>query len=363
MNSPSDLQLNQPPGNAGPGSGVAAGFEQRLLARARAINVGASSCLLVAFSGGPDSLALAAALTHVRAVTGARLVLAHIDHGLRPSSADEARLVIALGDGLGCEVIVRRVERELQGAGAGVEDAARRERYRLLRCVTEQVQADLLVTAHQLDDQAETVLLHLLRGSGLTGARGMGEISEIPSRELHDISHQSLTGSARLWRPLLSESRQEIIRYLAGRRLTPLLDPSNASTDFRRNWLRHDILPVLEERMPGAGAALARYAALAADDDELLAALAADALAGAMDPETHLVAARLRAHPVALQRRVVRGWLAQQIGLQDLSAERVEAVRRLAENADNGRVLELAGGWRVQRVRGILCVTAIPSRA
>ncbi|MFT4039474.1 MAG: tRNA lysidine(34) synthetase TilS [Thermomicrobiales bacterium] len=340
------------------GSGAVAGFEQRLLARSRAIGLDASSCVLVAFSSGPDSLALAAALTHVRAVLGVRLVLAHIDHGLRQTSGADARRAAALGAGLGCETVTLAIAADVRELhpGAGLEDAARRERYRLLREAAETAGAELVATAHHQDDQAETVLLHLLRGSGLNGARGMAEFGDMPASP-NDISQYDHDIRLRLWRPLLGESRREILSYLALRRLHPVLDPTNDETTFRRNWLRHDVLPVIEARVPGAGAALARYASLAADDDALLESLATRALTEALDAEGRLSGAQLTEQPAALQRRMVRGWLARQIGLHDLSAERVEAVRQLAARADNGRVVELSGGWRVRRARGMLCVT------
>lgn len=331
--------------------GAAVGLEQRLLARFRAAGIGNEAPLVVAFSGGPDSLALAAALTHVRAVTGQRLLLVHVDHCLRDTSGEDAQTAAELGGQIGIDVVVRRVPVAPRDAHphAGVEEAARRERYRLLREDADRVGARYIITGHHREDQAETVLLHLLRGSGLRGAAGMADLAPIPIVAQSDISHKDDSITTRLWRPLLGEPRAEILAFLAKRRLAPILDPSNDDVSLRRNALRHRALPELESAFPGAAAALARFAALAAEEDLLLEGLVDRALLLMLDPEQGLRLAPLREEPRALQRRILRRWLVEATGETIIGAERVESALLWAVSSDAAGSIELPGGWCVRR--------------
>jgi tRNA(Ile)-lysidine synthetase-like protein len=336
--------------------GSAVGLEQRLLSRFRGAGIPVGAPLVVAFSGGPDSLALAAALTHVRAVTGVPLHLVHVDHALRESSQAEAQAAAELGRQLGLDVIVRRVPGPPSDAhpGAGLEEAARRERYRLLYEEAHRIGAEFIATAHHREDQAETVLLHLLRGSGLRGAAGMAEVAGLPLAQ-SDISHRDEVKPVRLWRPFLEEPRTRIRAFLQERRLTPLHDPSNDDVTLRRNALRHRVLPELEEVVPGASMALARYAALASEEDRFLEGLVDRVYPGMVGPEGLQLAALL-GEARTLQRRIVRRWLVQATCETTIGAERVDAVLRWADGAATGSRIELPGGWQVRRSRQWLIV-------
>ena len=331
--------------------GVAVGFEQRLLARFRNAGIGLDQPLIVAFSGGPDSLALAAALRHVRAVTGVPLLLVHVDHGLRHASRDEAEVAAELGRQIGLDVVVRRVPVAPREAHphAGVEEAARRERYRLLAEEAHRVGARFVATAHHREDQAETVLLHLLRGSGLHGAAGMAELAPIPCVAASDIAREEAPAHARLWRPLLGEPRAVILAYLEKQRLTPILDPSNDDCTLRRNALRHRVLPEMEAAFPGAAAAFARFAELAAEEDLLLEGMVSRALPRMVDPGKGMRRAALHEEPRALQRRMLRRWLVDVTGESTIGAERVEAVLRWSNSTGAVGKIELPGGWCVRR--------------
>jgi hypoxanthine phosphoribosyltransferase len=331
--------------------GAALGLEQRLLGRFRAAVIPRDRPLIVGFSGGPDSLALAAALMHVRAVTGVPVHLVHIDHRLRESSAGEAEAARTLGRQIGTEVTVLRVPTAPQEAhpNIGIEDAARRERYRLLGEEARRVGARYIATAHHQNDQAETVLLHLLRGSGLHGAAGMAELAPLPSSDRCDISHIDPGEAIRLWRPFLGEPRSAILDYLRHRELTPLADPSNDDVSLRRNALRHRAMPELEAAFPGARAALARFAALAAEEDLLLEATTERALVEMAGAGNRLRISGLRQEPRALQRRILRRWLVEKTGETTIGAERVEAVLRWAGGTNPAGRVELPGGWHVRR--------------
>ena len=144
--------------------------------------------------------------------------------------------------------------------------------------------------------------------------------------------------------------------------LAPIEDPSNSDTALRRNALRHDVLPLLETHFPGAATALARYAALAAEDDRALQALALPILRAGVDPGGRLAAASLRTQPLAIQRRVIRGWLEEATNASWLSAERTDAVLLLAQSGRGGAALEIGEGWTVCLERGMLRVERTANR-
>jgi tRNA(Ile)-lysidine synthase len=291
----------------------------------------------------------------VQSALGIEPYLVHVDHRLRPSSAADAERALELAAALGLSAVTRRLENPATGQhpGVGIEEAARRERYRILRAAATERGAAAVVTAHHQADQAETVLLHLLRGGGLHGAAGMAERSTVPFPTACDISRER-DESIWLWRPFLTEPRAEIDVALERLGIVPIEDPSNDDVTLRRNALRHELMPLLEARFPGAQAALARFAALAADDDALLEAQAAEALSGAVDPGGHLLPARFASYPLALQRRLIRSWVHQATGLPFLSAERTEAILTLAGNREGGKMVEIGEGWVVRRERGRL---------
>jgi tRNA(Ile)-lysidine synthase len=343
------------------------GIEQRLLARARGAGFTSHDRIVVGFSGGRDSLALAAALRWVEASLGVEPLLVHVDHRLRASSAEEALGAARLADSLNLafEIVAVSSTPTDTHPGVGVEEAARRERYRSLFAVAGRCGARAVATAHHRGDQAETVLLHLLRGGGVHGAAGMAERSPspVPSTALpHDISPERLKTEPWLWRPLLNEPREVIESYAAKLGLAPIEDPSNDDPSLRRNALRHEVLPVLEVHFPGAEVALARYATLAAEDDRALEAIALRLLGEGVDPGGRLVTAPLRSQTPAIQRRVIRRWLAESTGASMLSAERTDAVLQLAQSGRGGTALEIGEGWTVRLERGMLNAERAASR-
>lgn len=206
--------------------------------------------VLAAVSGGPDSVALAHWLSVQARRKGLRVELFHVNHGLRGrAAARDAESVRALGKALGLRASV--VSADVKGAarrrGLGLEDAGRRERYRLLAARARRGGFGAVATGHQLDDQAETVLLHLLRGTSLEGLGG------IPPR-------RALAPGVELVRPLLPLTRAEVLEYLAAHGLTWREDATNADPRFARNWVRAEVLPLLESRAPGVKERLAGIA-------------------------------------------------------------------------------------------------------
>jgi tRNA(Ile)-lysidine synthetase-like protein len=325
------------------------GLEQRLLTRHRALPIERKTPLIVAFSGGTDSLALAAALARLRPSLAREVVAVHVDHGLRPESAREVDRARRLAEQIDLPILVERLRPGLTylHPGVGVEEAARRERYLALARRAGEIGANTIAVAHQRDDQVESVLLHLLRGAGLTGARAMAELAEyeIPWWENADRATRELL----IWRPFLAESRRKLAGYLAVLGLEPIDDPSNATAAFRRNRIRHAILPALEDEVPGAAEALARFGGLIAADDDALEDLAAGLLREATDgtPGALTIDPLLSYHE-AIQRRAIRRWLTSALPSVEISADRVDAVVRLARYRRGRRVVEVGDGASVE---------------
>jgi len=198
--------------------------------------------ILIAVSGGPDSVCLAHHLSRLAPRRRLGLALVHFHHGLRGREADkDAQSVRKLAARLGLPFILRRldVRRASSREGRSLEDAGRALRYRALAALAREGGFDKVATGHQQDDQAETVLLHLLRG---TRAKGLAGIPV--KRPLRGA------GGVEVIRPLLAISRREILDYLDIHRLPRRSDMSNRCEKFTRNWLRLRVLPMLEKRNP-----------------------------------------------------------------------------------------------------------------
>jgi tRNA(Ile)-lysidine synthase len=199
---------------------------------------------VVAVSGGPDSMALLDLLLQTREVHHLELLVAHADHGIAADSATVATRVrqLAVDLGLPCEV-----GQLLLGAVAG-ETSARTARYRWLERVRQQTSASCILTAHHADDQAETVLMRAMNGSGPAGLAGMSSVSGV------------------LIRPLLPFRREELIHHVRERGLEVWLDPANQNPRHLRSWIRCDVLPLLRRRLPEIDLNLLRVARQAAAD-------------------------------------------------------------------------------------------------
>jgi tRNA(Ile)-lysidine synthase len=291
------------------------------------------SAVVVALSGGPDSSALAYLVAEARPDLDA--TLAHVRHGLRDDAADLA-VVATHRDWLGLPLEIRAVE--VDPAGRGLEAAARDARYAALAEIADAVGATHVLTGHTADDQAETVLLRLARGSGTDGLGAMR-----PGRPL---------GGHQLIRPLLRIRRATLLGHLAAEGLPAAEDPGNRDPAVRRNVVRHEVLPALARAGTDPVGALGRLAELAAADAAALDGLARDAAASMVvrtGPVRSLPDAALAGLPLALRRRVVRHVLD---GLTDrpLSAAAVDRVLHLGAGAAvdlaSGVRATAGGGWR-----------------
>lgn len=297
--------------------------------------------ILVAVSGGPDSVALLHVLQPLRREKGISLAASYIDHGLRPAEAEpEERFVRALCGELGVLFESARVDvRAHAGKNRiSLEHAARDLRYEALRTIAGKHHASLIAVAHTADDQAEEVLIRLLRGSGMKGLSGM------------------LARSGDIIRPLLSVDKDTILRYLEDKKQTWRLDSSNADETFVRNRVRHSLIPFLEESFePGVRAALRKVADSLAQDEKLLDDLAAESFRQVVEeaggdgealPEKLVVdRKKFVVLPVALRRRVVEKllWRLRCPARYDHIVKVVEA----AETGRTGSEIHLGGGLRV----------------
>ncbi len=294
--------------------------------------------LLVALSGGPDSVALLL-LAHARAVaTGAPLAAAHLNHRLRgdQSEADEA-FCRDLCARLAVPLHVARIDpRALaRRRGLGLEEAGRRLRRRLLgRLLAAQPVLACAATGHHRDDQAETVIMRLFRGAGLDGMRG---IRPVAGRIIH---------------PLLATDRREILAFLAACDQPWREDATNADGRAVRSRLRRELLPLARDIFGvGAARAPARLASLLDDDAALLDRQAREALAAATAPgdEPALAVVALRALEAPLARRVLRLHLAERHGRRrDFGQAHADGLLAWLAGAVSGHGLDLPGGWRAE---------------
>ncbi|MGE0452324.1 MAG: tRNA lysidine(34) synthetase TilS [Vicinamibacteria bacterium] len=293
--------------------------------------IAAGQGLVVGVSGGADSVALLDAVATLAPGRGLRVVAAHLDHGLREDSADDARFVADLCARRGVPLRSGRadVRARARRDGRGLEAAARAERHAFLSRVRREERAALVLLAHTRDDQAETVLLRLLRGAG---SRGLGAMR---------------VRAGRLLRPLLGVSRAEVLAHVEARGLRFREDASNSDPAFARNRVRHELLPYLEARFnPRLREGLARTAALLADEADCLERLAARIpIEQPSADQAEVPLAVLREAQPALARLLLRRAIGHTGGLARVTADQVERLLALARRPGrSGRRLPLPGG-------------------
>jgi tRNA(Ile)-lysidine synthase len=250
--------------------------------------------LVVGLSGGADSLCLLDGLRRL----GYRVIAAHFDHQLRPESSLEAGQVEEICRGLGVRFLGGRGA--VGRGGRSLEEAARVARYQFLFTCARKENAQAVVVGHTADDQVETVLLHLLQGSGPAGLKGMSHRSANPAWD----------AALPLARPLLGVRHSETVAYCQERGLQPLQDPSNGDVRFARNRVRGELLPLLETYNPRFRQAVLRLASLVGAEDDLLEEMARQAWLECFLTAGNGFVALRRAEfgllPLALQRRVLR---------------------------------------------------------
>ncbi len=277
-----------------------------------------SDCLIiVGVSGGPDSLCLLDILWRLEYP----LIVAHLDHSLRPDSVFEVDAVRQMAERRGLPFVlgVEDVAGLARSRSLSVEEAGRIARYQFLFAQAEKYQAQVVAVGHTADDQVETVLMHLLRGSGLAGLRGMA-YRAVPNLWSDDIP---------LVRPLLAMWRDEISAYLAEHELNPVLDPSNQDQTYYRNRLRHELLPFLTSYNPAVHQLLWRTADLLQGDYQILEQMIQSSWERCLlEQGTGFLGFNRRLfleQPLGVQRHLIRMGIAElRTGIRDIDYETIE---------------------------------------
>ncbi len=311
-----------------------------------------SQKVLVAVSGGPDSLALLHALVQSGPrYPGLNLRVGHLNHLMRgENAATDANFVadFCRAARVPCHLGAFDVPSFAAQAGLSPEDAARRVRYAFLASLAAEHECSLILVAHTADDQAETVLLRLLRGTGPHGLAGMATLAPLPPLDpLLAPSFRVPPHTLRLGRPLLAVWRREIEAYCAEQSLTPRQDETNRQTDYRRNQVRLQLIPQIETvYQPNFKANLTRLAELTRAEQEWLNKLTEAEFTAHVRHQPRQISfdpAYFAAQPQALQRRLVRMAARRLKDLQNIEADHIEATIELFLAAQPRRI-DLPGG-------------------
>jgi len=302
--------------------------------------VSSQHCLLVAVSGGADSVCLLHILDKLKEEMGIRLHVAHLNHQLRGAESEaDARYVSDLAHRLGIPVTVE--QRDVKAYHArqhcSLEEAAREVRYTFLAEVAKAIGADRVAVGHTTDDHIETILMHLVRGTGTRGLRGLQPSSR----------WQSLGNSFTIVRPLLEVRREETVSYCQQHQLVPRMDASNLSLSPLRNRIRHKLLPLLQGYNPGVAAALLRTARIAGDDLAFLDGESARLWGEVAREEGNTVILDKKGFlelPPALKRHLLRTSIEKLLGnLKDIETRHIEEIMD-AVTKPAGKRLSLPGG-------------------
>jgi len=298
------------------------------------------SRLLLAVSGGPDSTCLLHVLFRLRQELGVELHIAHIDHRLRGvESGADAAYVEKLAAGLSVPATIekRDVKTYQKEKRISLEEAAREVRYRFLADVAGNIGADYIVTGHTLDDQVETILMHIVRGTGTRGLVG-----------LKPYSQWQLDGrSIIVVRPLLEVSRQQTADYCKENKLMPRLDTSNLSLSHLRNRIRQQLLPLLESYNPGVIEALLRTAAIANDEIAFFDAEVTRLWPAVVVQEEGMITLKKESFnklPRAIKQHLIRAAIEHILGsLKDIETRHIEGILAMLDKPA-GKQINLPGG-------------------
>jgi len=295
--------------------------------------------VIVAVSGGVDSVCLLDVLHSLKEVLGIELIVAHFDHGLRPGEdASETEFVKSLAASFDCDFVTKTADTDLQPETASLEERARDVRYRFLKNVKEQFSAQKIAMGHNLNDQAETVLMRLLRGSGPSGLSGIP-----PVRDTHII------------RPLIEMTRSEIESYLSKRGLSHIIDSSNSETRYVRNEIRLNLLPQLQKYQPRIVEILGRTATIMREENTWLEAKATRWLKKWAETGSNnkivLPLLQFNGLPEPLKNHVIRQALKRKGGsLRRISLPNIDAIKQIATGSKPQAEITLPNMLVVKRV-------------
>lgn len=311
--------------------------------------------VLVAVSGGADSVALLYALKELAPSLGISLTVAHLNHCIRgKASDDDAVFVKTLAARLNVPFVQGRsgVPRRARRKGLSLEMAAREARYAFLGRTAQKVGADIVATAHTADDQVETMLLKLARGAGPRGLSG------IP----REITFEQI----RVVRPMLDITRDEVIAFLKENGISWREDESNRDVSFLRNRVRHEILPLLESKLnPKIRSALVRTAEVFREEDKWLDQLARSILADCTEKSSFVIRhSSLMNYPLAARRRVLRLWLASSgVAAELIDFDTVKRIESLLERKKGSGEINIGGNRTLKRQYKQLLIEPASNRA
>ena len=296
--------------------------------------------LLVGVSGGPDSLCLLDMLHK----SGYRLAAACLDHGLRPEASQDASRVQQICERYGVSCVVKAADTRAYASqhGLSIEAAARWLRYEFLFGEAEKACAQAVLVGHTADDQAETILMNILRGAGIAGLKGMEVRSWMPA----------LSEAIPLVRPLLFTWRHEVLAYCQANHLEPVMDASNASRDYFRNRIRHEVLPYLEQFQPHLREHLATMGQTLSGDHALVMVLVEaawkESLAEAGEGWLSFDRGKVMGLPIPIQRHLIRrAMLSTRSALQDVEWGMIERARQGIHARAATVTLHLGAGLRL----------------
>ncbi|MHB9032885.1 MAG: tRNA lysidine(34) synthetase TilS [Anaerolineae bacterium] len=320
--------------------------------------------VIVGVSGGPDSVCLLHLLCQLACQMNLTLHVAHLNHAIRDKAGDaDAVYVAALCRDWQLDYTLERIDVPAfaREQSLSLEEAARQARYAFLARTAAARGARVIAVGHHADDQVETILMHLLRGAGLEGMRGMRPVSHLnaggqPGGKVTDV---------RLVRPLLHTTRAEIESYCEENALVPRRDLSNNDTILFRNRLRHELLPYLEQYNPNIRNILLHTSEVIGADLELIAGLANQAwnqVIISRDSDTICFdLALFRAQPRALQRLLIRQGLSRlDFSLRDVTFSQLENALNIVNNGSTGRRAALPGNLNLQLSYNVLYLTRLP---
>jgi len=290
--------------------------------------------ILAGVSGGPDSLAMLYALQALRKELNLTLHIGHLDHMLRSESPKDALFVKKLGDKFNIPVSIKAIDLKSRHSKGSIEESGRTERFNFLIKLAKKIKADKIALGHNLDDQAETVLMRVLRGTGLYGLGGI-----LPKREIGGIC---------FIRPLIEIKRQDIEAFLKPKTIKPRIDKTNFEDIYFRNRIRHYLLPILEAKFnPGIKNVLANLAQSSSQDYDYLKKTAGRILKArrsglALKPLVKL-------HPAMLNMVIRRQICGLQGNTRRISFQHIKEIEDMLFNRPTGSIVHLPKGVKVRK--------------